>query len=58
VSHLALEVHDDATKTEWNARCYREYRRLLDEESMRLCDIYVKTQAVDPSIHIRREVRT
>jgi hypothetical protein len=39
VSHLALEVHDDATKTEWNTRCYREYRRLLDEESMQLCDI-------------------
>jgi hypothetical protein len=52
VSHVALEVGNNASKTDWTVCSYRKYRRLLDEESMRLNGIYA---AMSLSVHTRKE---
>jgi hypothetical protein len=52
------EVRSDATKTDWTVSYSREYRKLLDEKTRRLCDIYAKMETTNPLVHIRREART
>jgi hypothetical protein len=47
VSHIAWEICDDSTKANWSAWSYREYRRLLDEETMTVCRIYAEVELAD-----------
>jgi hypothetical protein len=44
VSHMAREICGNSTKTYWSAHSYQEYRRLLDAETMAVCQIYGETK--------------
>jgi hypothetical protein len=51
VSHMAQEICDDSTKADWTSGTYSEYRRLLDEEMVTICQIYMgvgMTELSDP----------
>jgi hypothetical protein len=51
VSHMSLEVCDDSTKADWSIWSCREFRRLLDEEMMAVCRIYMEVELADLPVH-------
>ncbi len=57
VSRMAQEICDDSTKANWGTWAYREYRRLLDEETMAVCRIYAEVELADLPVREGKEAR-
>jgi hypothetical protein len=57
VSHRAWEICDDTSKADWTHQTYREYRRLLDEEMMAVCQIYAEVALADLPVREGKEAR-
>ncbi len=57
VSHIAREVCDYSTKADWTSWTYREYRRLLDEEMMAVCQIYAEVKLAELPVREGKEAR-
>jgi hypothetical protein len=47
VSHMAQEIGDDSTKTEWSIWSYEHYRRLLEEEVVEASRAYAEIELAD-----------
>jgi len=54
---MAREVCDDSTKADWTSWTYREYRRLLDEEMMAVCQIYAEVKLAELPVREGKEAR-
>ncbi len=57
VSHMAQEIGDDSTKTEWSIWSYEHYRRLLDEEMMEVCRVYAEVELADLPVSRGKEAK-
>ncbi len=57
VSHMAREICNDTNKAGWTQQTYREYRRLLDEEMMTVCQIYAEVALADLPVREGKEAR-
>jgi hypothetical protein len=57
VSHMAQEICDDSTKTDWTFWTYCEYRRLLDEEIVTICQAYMEVGMTDLSDREGKEAK-
>ncbi len=57
VSRMAREICDDSTKANWNTWSYREYRRLLGEETMAVCRIYAEVELADLPVREGKEAK-
>ncbi len=57
VSHMAREVCEDSTKSDWGIWAYREYRRLLDDEMMAVCRIYGEVELADLPVRQGKEAQ-
>jgi hypothetical protein len=57
VSHMAREICDDSTKADWTVWAYHEYRRLLDIETMAVCQIYAEVKLADLPVREGKEAR-
>jgi hypothetical protein len=57
VSHMAREICDDSAKANWGAWLYREFRRLLDEEMMKVCRIYAEVELADLPVREGKEAQ-
>jgi hypothetical protein len=47
VSHMAKEMDDNSTETEWGIWSYERYRRMLDAEMAEACRIYPEVELTD-----------
>jgi hypothetical protein len=54
---MAREVCEDSTKADWGVWAYREYRRLLDEEMMAVCQIYAEIELADLPVREGKEAQ-
>ncbi len=57
VSHMAQEICDDSTKASWTSWTYREYRRLLDEEMVAVCQIYMEVGLANLPVREGKEAK-
>ncbi len=57
VSHMAQEICEDSTKADWTSWTYREYRGLLDEEMVTICQIYMEIGMTDLSVREGKEAK-
>jgi hypothetical protein len=57
VSHMMQEICDDSTKADWTSGTYGEYRRLLDEEMVTICQIYMEVGMTDLSDREGKEAK-
>jgi hypothetical protein len=57
VSHMAQEICDDSTKANWTSWTYHEYRRLLDEEMVTICQIYMEVGLTDLPVREEKEAK-
>ncbi len=57
VSRMAQEICDDSTKANWGTWSYREYRRLLDEETMAVCRTYAEVELADLPVRKDKEAK-
>jgi hypothetical protein len=57
VSHMAQEICDDSIKADWTYWTYCEYRRLLDEEMVTICQTYMEVGMTDLSDREGKEAK-
>jgi hypothetical protein len=57
VSHMAQEITDGSTKAGWSIWSYKNYRRLLDEEMMKVCRIYAEVELADLPVSKGKEAK-
>jgi hypothetical protein len=54
---MAQEVCDASTKANWTSWTYREYGRLLDEEMVTICQIYMEVGLTDLPFREEKEAK-
>jgi hypothetical protein len=57
VSHMAWEICDNSGKATWSVCSYPEYRRLLDEAPMGVCQPYMETKLMNLPVGEGKEAR-
>ena len=57
VSHMAKEMDDNSTETEWGIWSYERYKRMLDAEMAEACRIYAEIELTDLPVSKGKEAQ-